>query len=264
MMLKKEYNLMYIISRVITVTAAVFLIAITASCLEKEAPIEKAVIHKTLKHNQKNFTQGLFFYKDFLCETTGLYGESQFAMYQFPSGVIEKKFKLPSIYFGEGSTIYKNRLYWLTYEAEVCLVYDIKREKLVKTLKYIGEGWGLTANDKHLIMSNGSSTLFFRNPDTFSVEKRLEVKNGKTSVKNLNELEFINEKIYANIWMTNYIVVIDPKTGKVEKQIDISSLVPKEAAANIDAVANGIAYDPKSKKLLITGKWWSQMHLINP
>ncbi|MDA3798246.1 MAG: glutaminyl-peptide cyclotransferase [Kiritimatiellae bacterium] len=264
MMSKKEYNIMHIISRFITVTAAVFLIAVTASCTEKEAPIEKAVVHKTLKHNQKHFTQGLFFYKDFLCETTGLYGESQFAMYKFPSGVIEKQFKLPSIYFGEGSTIYKDKLYWLTYEAEVCLVYDIKKEKLEKTLKYIGEGWGLTANDKHLIMSNGSSKLFFRNPDTFSIEKRLDVTNGKKPVKNLNELEFIDGKIYANIWMTNYIVVIDPETGKVEKQIDISDLVPKGAAANIDAVANGIAYDPTSKKLLVTGKWWPEMYLINP
>lgn len=255
---------MYIISHLITVTAAVFLIAITASCSEKKAPIEKAVVHKILKHNQKNFTQGLFFYKDFLCETTGLHGESQFVMYKFPSGIIEKKFELPSIYFGEGSTIYKNKLYWLTYEAEVCLVYDIRRKKLVKTLKYIGEGWGLTANDKHLIMSNGSSKLFFRNPDTFSIEKRLEVKNGKTPVKNLNELEFVNGKIYANVWMTKYIVVINPKTGKVEKQIDISALIPKEVAVNIDAVANGIAYDTKSKKLLVTGKWWPQMYLINP
>lgn len=251
------------IFRFSTIIAASASMVFISSCSAKQAPIEKAVVAKTLNHNNKNFTQGLFFYNDYLCESTGGYGTSHFIMTKYPNGEEEKIFKLPKLYFGEGSTIYEDKLYWLTYKAEVCLVYDIKKLKFEQIFKYIGEGWGLTHDEKHIIMSNGSSTLFFRDPKTFSIVKRLEIKDGKISVNNLNELEYANEKIYANIWMTNQIVVIDAKTGKVEKRIDLSELVPESTKENIEAVANGIAYEPNSKKLLVTGKLWPKMYFIN-
>jgi glutamine cyclotransferase len=239
-------------------------LCLTSGCSAKPAPIENAIVFKTLRHDANNFTQGLFFYKDYLCESTGIHGASHFMMTKYPKGGGVKAHKLPKLYFGEGATIYGNKLYWLTYEAEVCLVYDMKKFEFEKILKYIGEGWGLTNDDKQLIMSNGSSTLFFRDTETFSIIRRLEVKDGKIPVSNLNELEYINGKIYANVWMTNQIVVVDPKTGNVEKRIDISKLVPEGVENNVDAVANGIAYESESKKLLVTGKFWPKMYLINP
>ena len=246
-----------------TMLIAIVAMVLTSSCSAKPALIEKAVVAKTLRHDQNNFTQGLFFYKDYLCESTGIYGASHFIMTKYPNGGEQKELKLPNLYFGEGTTIYGSKLYWLTYQAGLCLVYDVKKLKFEKILKYIGEGWGLTHGEKQIIMSNGSSTLFFRDPETFSIVKRLEVKDGKIPVANLNELEYVDGKIYANIWLTSQIVVIDAKTGMVEKRIDLSELVPESTKENIEAVANGIAYEPTSKKLLVTGKLWPNMYLIN-
>jgi len=254
---------MHSMFRFSTIIIAVVAMGLTSSCSAKPSPIEKVVVAKTLRHDQNNFTQGLFFYKDYLCESTGIYGASHFIMTKYPKGGGVKELRLPSLYFGEGVTIYGNKLYWLTYEAGVCLVYDVKKLKFEKIFKYIGEGWGLTHDEKHIIMSNGSSTLFFRDPETFSIVKRLEVKDGKIPVANLNELEYVNDKIYANVWLTSQIVVIDAKTGKVEKKLDISKLVPESTKDNVEAVANGIAYEPTSKKLLVTGKLWPKMYLIN-
>ena len=263
MKLKKGYNMQHFMFRFSTIIIVVVATGFTSSCSGKPALIEQAVVAKTLRHNQKNFTQGLFFYKDYLCESTGMHGASHFVMTKYPNGGGVRKLKLPNLYFGEGATIYGNKLYWLTYESGVCLVYDVKKLKFEKIVKYIGEGWGLTHDETHIIMSNGSATLFFRDPETFSIVKRLEVKDGKIPVANLNELEYVDGKIYANVWLTNQVVVIDAKTGRVEKRIDLSELVPESTKENIDAVANGIAYEPTSKKLLVTGKLWPKMYLIN-
>lgn len=257
---KEEFNFMCVFVR--SLFSVIIFAVVSSGCADKTVPVEKAKVIKSYPHNSSNFTQGLFFSGGNLCESTGIHGKSSFYIYEFPSMRLKKKTSLPGSYFGEGAVMLNKKLFWLTYETEVCLMYDAKTLKFKKIFRYVGEGWGLTHDGENLIMSNGSSILFYRDPETFAIERRLEVKDGGRSLPNLNELEYIDGKIYANIWMSPYIAVIDADTGNVLKKIDLSELIPEEVAGNIEAVANGIAYEPKSKNLLVTGKLWPKMFLI--
>lgn len=208
-------------------------------------------------HNPTYFTQGLEFYNNQLLESTGQYGESKVMYIDQKTGEATKQTDVEATCFGEGITVMNNKMYEITWKEQKCFVYDVSTLALEKTISYTGEGWGLCNDGKNLIMSDGSERIYFRNPITFQIVKTIEVYDQKGPRINLNELEYIDGKIYANVWQENYLLVIDPKLGRVEKIIHCEEVIAK--ARGNGEVLNGIAYHPQTKKLYLTGKNWSKL-----
>lgn len=212
-------------------------------------------------HNTEDFTQGLEIVNGLLYEGTGdpnRMGATKVMQKQLKSGEVQKETALDAGYFGEGITILNNKLYQLTWTSQKCFVYDFP--SLAKTdlsFSYTGEGWGLTNDGKYLIMSDGSERLYFRDPATFAIKKIIQVYDNAGPIKYLNELEYVDGIVYANVWMSNKIVAIEAETGKVLKSIDCMDLTLK-AKGNGD-VLNGIAFDHSAKKFYLTGKYWPQL-----
>ena len=229
---------------------------------------ENVRVIKTYPHDRSSYTQGLEFFENQLYEGTGMRGKSKLLLVDLPSGKATKEFSLPNNYFGEGITIMGDKIYQLTYQAKTGFVYDrLSFEKINEftyTTKNNNEGWGLTHNDSLLIMSDGSHYLYFLDPDTFKEVKRIEVFSDKGALENLNELEYIDGEIYANIYTTNYILRINPENGKVLAIMDLSNLLDElDTQINID-VLNGIAYNNTFRKLYVTGKYWPNLFEIEP
>lgn len=216
-----------------------------------------ATILNSYPHNPTSFTQGLEFNDNILYEGTGQKGQSIVAQVNLNTGEQTKKIGLDGNYFGEGITILGSKLYQLTWQEQTCFVYDKKTLQLEKDIPYIGEGWGLCNDGFSLIMSNGTERLTFRNPLTFEIERTIEVYSHLGPVANLNELEYADDLIYANIWMTNKVAVIDPRNGKVLSEIDATNLI--QAGRGSGDVLNGIAYNAKTNKWYMTGKNWSKL-----
>ena len=212
---------------------------------------------KDYPHQTTSFTQGLEFNEGQLYESTGQKGQSLIAKVSLESGAHQQTMGLDGNYFGEGITIVGNTVYQLTWQEQKCFVYNKKTLQLEKEFAYSGEGWGLCNDGKSLIMSNGTERLTFRNPKTFEVERTIEVYTHQGPVANLNELEYVDGLIYANVWMTNKVAVIDPINGKVLAEIDATDLT-LEGKQSGD-VLNGIAYNPKTKKWYMTGKNWPKL-----
>ncbi len=219
-------------------------------------------IQKVYPHDTAAYTQGLVWYNNSLIEGTGLRGKS--VLYQMDDQLktFGKQVKLELPYFGEGITVFDGKIYQLTWEEHAVFVYDATTFKKIKTLNWPYEGWGLTHNDTALIVSTGSSNLYFVNPNDFSIQKTLGVFNEYGYQSMLNELEYVDGKIFANIYGQNDIVVIDPNTGRITNKIDCSNLLA-QAKVNynpltIDAgfVLNGIAYKKSSNTFFLTGKCW--------
>ncbi|MFO7569638.1 MAG: glutaminyl-peptide cyclotransferase [Smithellaceae bacterium] len=213
-------------------------------------------------HDRQAFTQGFVYHNGHLYESTGLYGKSTLSETQFSSGEVLRRHQLPPEYFAEGIAIFENRIYQLTYQNEMGFIYDLETFKIRGRFSYRGEGWGLTTDGKHLVMSNGSSTLTFHEPDTFKIVRSIQVKDGETHIEQLNEMAFVEGEIWANIFMEDVIVRISPKTGKVTGWIDLSvlySYLPKNTQVD---VLNGIAYDPQAKRIFVTGKFWPKIFEI--
>ncbi len=217
-------------------------------------------IKKKHPHNPQNFTQGLEFYKGELFEGTGDPGDqgnSFLASIDLKTGTTKERKDLGRGFFGEGITILDDRAYQLTWKNQKCFVYDLKQGfELQKEYNYTGEGWGLCNNGEMLIMSNGTQRLTFRNPETFEITKEIEVYNNKGPINYINELEFIQGKIYANVWTKNIVVVIDPETGIVLQEIDATNL-KNEGQGFSGGVLNGIAHNKETNKTYMTGKNWS-------
>lgn len=219
-------------------------------------------IQKVYAHDTTAYTQGLEWHNNSLIEGTGLRGKS--LLYQMDDQLkpFGKKNKLDPTYFGEGITIFDGKIYQLTWEEHVVFVYDATTFKKIKTLSWPYEGWGLTHNDTALIVSTGSSNLYFVNPNDFSIQKTLGVFNEYGYQSMLNELEYVDGKIFANIYGQNNIVVIDPNSGKITNKIDCSNLLAQAKASYnpllIDAgyVLNGIAYRKSTDTYFLTGKCW--------
>jgi glutamine cyclotransferase len=218
---------------------------------------KKAEIVNIYNHNSSSFTQGLEFSENILYEATGLNGQSRIAQIDLKSGNILKEIGLDGNYFGEGITILNDKIFQLTWQNQKCFVYDKNSLQIIKDFSYIGEGWGLCNDGKSIIMSNGTEILTFKNPETFQVERTIEVYDQVGPRIRLNELEFIDGKIYANVWMLDIILEIDPKTGKVLAEIDCSDVI--DAGRGNGEVLNGIAYNNLNKKLYLTGKNWSKL-----
>ena len=216
-------------------------------------------------HTTTHFTQGLEFHNNILYEGTGQEGTSAIFQIDLKSGKSLKEIKLENQYFGEGITILNDKIYELTYKNQIGFVYDLTTFKLLNTWKYKSkEGWGLTNDGHSLIMSDGTENIYFINPDTYQEERRIQVCNEYNVVKNLNELEYIKGEIWANIWTTDNLVIIDPKTGKITGEIDLSGLsgtILQNQREQID-VLNGIAWNPVTDKIYVTGKLWPKVFEI--
>ena len=229
----------------------------------------EARIVQKIAHNPKYFVQGLQFDGDILWEGTGLYGESKLIKQRFnrTAGTLELLYEkaLSSDDFGEGLAVLDDMLYQLTWKAGRVYRYDLsgKEPLLVESLRNDREGWGLTTNGQHLIASDGSAFLTFRSIKGFSVEQTIEVRFQGKAIDRLNELEWIDGKIWANIWMTPFIVVVDPATGDVTSVIDCRNLVEDARASNPDIdVLNGIAWDATNRELYLTGKLWPWIYKV--
>jgi len=212
-------------------------------------------------HDTNAFTEGLVYSNGFLFESTGLNGESSLRRVDLTTGNILQEITLPSQYFGEGITIVNNTIIQLTWQSQIGFVYDKTTFALLRNFTYPTEGWGLTFDGKHLIMSDGTDNLYFLDPTTFHRTGQIQVHDGNTSIVNINELEYINGDVYANIWLTNKIAIINPDTGQVKAWIDLTGL-PAENNSNPNAVLNGIAYDQQNNRLFITGKDWPNLYQI--
>lgn len=215
---------------------------------------------KVYPHNTSSYTQGLEFDGDQMYEGTGGRGDvghSLIAKVDYKTGKFTQEHKIPAKYFGEGITMMGDTLYQLTWQKHTCFIYNKHSFKQLGTFTYTGEGWGLCNDGKELIMSDGSNRIYFRDPRTFQILRTIEVYNNEGPVDRLNELEYIHGKIYANVYTTNRIVVIDPKTGIVVRRIDASLLALDYKKTG--EVLNGIAYKKDTKQLFVTGKDWPSL-----
>jgi len=214
-------------------------------------------------HDHEAYTQGLVYADGFLYESTGLEGKSSVRIVNIASGKPEKMVALAPKYFGEGIALFKDQIYQVTYKTQVGFVYDKKTLNQIRSFDYqIREGWGLTTDGMNLIMSDGSAQLFFIEPEYFTQVDQIRVFDNKGMVDSLNEIEFINGKILANVYGKSFIVIIDPATGKVLGKADFSELVPEGFKNDPGKVLNGIAYNPESGHLYITGKNWPVLYEI--
>lgn len=224
-----------------------------------------AVIKDTYLHGTTNFTQGLEFYNGKLFEGTGQYGETKVGEIDLATGDFKNNqyVGLDGTHFGEGITILNDKLYQLTWKKGKCFVYDINaldQITISDEFSYIGEGWGMCNNGTSLIMSDGSEHLTFRNPETFEIEKTITVFNHEKPIVNLNELEWVDGRIYANVWQSNEIVVIDPSSGKVLEHIDATDIVI--AGRGDGEFLNGIAFKEEANEIYLTGKNWPNMFSV--
>ena len=225
-------------------------------------------IINTYPHNKNAFTQGLEFYNGFLYEGTGRKGKSSIRKVALKTGKVLQQHNLHTQYFGEGITIFNNKIYQLTWQSGKGFVYDLHTFKQEKTFKYTKsrEGWGLTNNGTQLIKTDGTERIWFLNAKTLKEENYIEAYTNTQKVEKLNELEFVNGKIYANIWGKNSILIVNPNTGKVEGVANLNKLkkhIEKEQQLDdVDEVLNGIAFDKKNNRLFVTGKHWSKLYEI--
>ena len=213
-------------------------------------------------HDPRAFTQGLIYLDGYLYESTGLYGESSLRRVALETGEVLEKIDLSPDYFGEGLTYWEDTLVQLTWREGTGFVYNRADFSLLESFTYSTEGWGLTQDGERLIMSDGTATLFFLDPETFLAEDTVVVTFHGEEVRRINELEFIQGEVYANIWQTDQIVRIDPDTGQVLGWIDLGSILPAQARQADTDVLNGIAYDSARDRLFVTGKRWPYLYEI--
>jgi glutamine cyclotransferase len=212
-------------------------------------------------HDPGAFTEGLVFENGFLYESTGLSGNSTLRKVELETGQPLQLYSLPPQFFGEGITIFGDEIVQLTWQSHKGFVYDKDSFEILKEFSYLGEGWGITHGNNRLIMSNGSATLSFIDPVTFKVIGEIQVTDGDTPVTNLNELEYVNGDVYANVWHLDKIAIINIQTGQVKGWIDLTGLY-HGVNADPEDVLNGIAYDAQGERLFVTGKRWSQLFEI--
>jgi len=216
-------------------------------------------------HNETSFTEGLEIHNGFIYEGTGEYGTSFLYKNNLKTGKTIQSVKLADKYFGEGITIFNNRIYQLTYKTKIGFVYNLENMALVDSFQFeSAEGWGMTHDDKNLIMSDGTNELTYINPTTYKTVKKIQVYDDKNPVVYINELEYSEGLIYANVWGTNLIVKIDPQTGKVLSKIDLDGIMILSNPDKPIDVLNGIAIDPETKKMYVTGKFYPKLFEIKP
>ena len=225
-------------------------------------PIGYSIL-KTYQHDTSSFTQGLIIYKGNLYEGTGEYGHSHLLKVDLNTGKIQKKISLDAKYFGEGITILRDTIYQLTCQEKVVFAYTLNDFKKVKEFRIETEGWGITTNGQELIVSDGTSNLYYYNPSTFQLLRTQSITEGGSLSYNLNELEYIDGYIYANQWQAPYILKIDPGSGTIIGKIDVTNIWNRVKAKDpVADVPNGIAYDTATRNTFITGKKWPELYEI--
>jgi glutamine cyclotransferase len=227
-------------------------------------PIFTYKVVNSYPHDRTAFTEGLVMDRGVLYEGTGLNGQSSLRQVDLGSGQVLQNLALAPEYFGEGVTVWDDQIIQLTWKSHVGFVYDKTSFKLLRTFDYPTEGWGLTHDDARLIMSDGTATLHFLDPDTLTETGRITVTDKGQPVVNLNELEYVRGEILANVWQTERIARIAPETGQVIGWIDLTGLLsPADRQQPVD-VLNGIAYDAEHDRLFVTGKLWPKLFEITP
>lgn len=230
---------------------------------EAPAPVASYRVIRAYPHDPNAFTQGLVYQDGFLYEGTGRQGQSSLRRVELETGAVLQSVSLDFRHFGEGIAILGDRIYQLTWKTHTCFVYDKRTFTVLGTFSYDGEGWGLTTDGQHLIMSNGTSTLAVRDPETFAIVREIDVQDDGAPIERLNELEYIDGEIWANVWQTDRIARIDPRTGDVTGWIDLSGLLsPADREGQQVDVLNGIAYDAATKRIFVTGKLWPKLYQI--
>ncbi len=237
--------------------------------LSNRAPDEYTYkIIGTLPHDTASYVEGLEFHDGFFYESAGNYGHSSLRKVDPATGKVVQKVELDAQYFGEGITVVGDKIIQLTYMEKVGFVYDKSTFKKLSEFQYLTgrEGWGLAFDGKKILNTDGSNTIFFLDKDTYQKVGSIDVFDDKSAIQQLNELEVIDGKIYANVYTTNNILIINPESGAVESRIDLSGLLPDDYFKNDDArnnnVLNGIAYDKVNKRLFVTGKKWPKIFEI--
>ena len=216
-------------------------------------------------HDRGAFTQGLVYDNGDLYEGTGQYGASTLRQVDLTTGNVLRQIHLADNLFGEGVCLWEDEIIQLTWQSGIGLVYDKGNMTKIAGFSYPTEGWGITSDGQKLIMSDGTETLHFLDPETFEEQSRIRVLDGKAAVEGLNELEYVDGEIFANVWPTNMIAIISPETGHVTGWINLEGILPKESSGqrsqHVD-VLNGIAYDPEGQRLFVTGKLWPYLFQI--
>lgn len=237
-----------------------------ANCAEEvitgKAPVYTYRIVRTYPHDRAAFTQGLVYADGALYEGTGQIGQSSLRMVELASGRVIKRIDLAAPYFGEGITLIGDRIIQLTWKSQVGFVYDRSTFRLLHRFSYPHEGWGITHDGKNLFLSDGTSVVHRMDPKTFRENGRIDVRDDRgRPVTGINELEYIKGAIYANIWPTNRIAVINPRTGRIRAWVEMEGLLSPTEALDVD-VLNGIAYDAREDRIFITGKYWPKVFEI--
>ena len=220
------------------------------------------IVH-TYPHDRGAFTQGLFYHNGVLYEGTGQETGSSLREVELGTGKVLRQHNLDASLFGEGITLYRDMIYQVTWENKVGFVYDIATFRVLNKIFYPTQGWGLTTIGDKIVMSDGTNVLYFYEPQSFTVVSRIEVYDDRNKIDSLNELEYINDEIWANIWMSDQIARIDPETGKVKGYINLTGLLKASDKAPDTDVLNGIAWDKETKRVFVTGKRWPKLFEIN-
>ncbi len=221
----------------------------------------KYSVVKTYPHNKESFTEGLFYDGKFMYESTGLNGKSGIMKVQLETGNILKSAKLDNQYFGEGITMLNGKIFQLTWQSKIGFIYDAETFQKTGEFNYATEGWGMSNNGKELLMTDGSNIIYFLDPISLKVLYTLPVYDDKGPLRSINEIEYVNGEIYANVWRTDIILIIDGQSGKIKSLLDLSELTVGETKKNKEVdVLNGIAWNSKNNTLLVTGKFWQNVY----
>jgi glutamine cyclotransferase len=253
------------LAALLVVLFALLAAVLVCSCSDSKTSTVPVYSYKGVNiypHDRNAFTQGLVFEKGVLYEGTGHFGKSTLRKVDLETGSVLKLHKLQARFFGEGLTVYGDKIIQLTWRSNIGFVYDKNSFELLQQFDYPAEGWGITHDGKRLITSNGTSTLRFLHPQTFEQIGLLEVHDDTSPVTGINELEYVQGQVYANIWRKNRIAVISVQTGRVTAWIKLAGLLPLRDRLRRVNVLNGIAYDADSDRLFVTGKLWPKLFEI--
>jgi glutaminyl-peptide cyclotransferase len=233
-----------------------------AAAVRQATPVYGFDVVHEYPHDPQAFTQGLIFRDGYLYESTGQLGHSTLRKVELETGKVIERRRVDDKYFAEGLTDWGSRLVQLTWQSNIGFVYDLATFKPLSTFSYRGEGWGLTHDDRRLIMSDGTSNLRFLDPDSLQEQSRVGVKDGAVAIQALNELEFVKGLVYANVWLTDQIAIIRPESGEVTGWVNLAGLLRPSSRTGGEDVLNGIAYDAAADRLFVTGKYWPKLFEI--
>lgn len=231
------------------------------SCADAQVKEYSLEVVAEYPHDTESYTQGLFFHDGQMYESTGLHGKSTFRMVDMQTGEAVKRLDFDDKYFVEGSVMWKGNLYILTWETKMAFIYDAATLEYKSSWKYPREGWGITTDGKQLIASDGSAYLYFMN-ENYALDRKVRVTIEDRPIRFINELEYIDGKIWANVYTSDEIVIINPKDGKIQGVVDCRGLLPKELRTPTTDVLNGIAYNPADGKIYLTGKNWPKLYEV--